>query len=151
MITENILRRSGFSSLRAFHPWSWIYRSPSGSLANYVFVFVSLIVNPAVTNAFLHWCCVVMRKLIRVTNRAGLLCDPFEHGLFRLNNFSFQICVAPTKSSIIQICLTLRGCQIELRHKVWRQERCQEGTDQCCEHLAAFSPDCHTPLAIQIM
>ena len=151
MITENIPGRSGFSSPRAFQRWSRIYRGPSGSLANYVFVFVSLIVNPAVTNAFLHWCCVVMRKLIRVTNRAGLLCDPFEHGLFRLNNFSFQICVAPTKSSIIQICLTLRGCQIELRHKVWRQERCQEGTDQCCEHLAAFSPDCHPPPAIQIM
>ena len=35
MITENIPSRSGFSSLRAFHPWSRIYRSPSGSLKKY--------------------------------------------------------------------------------------------------------------------
>ena len=35
MITENIPSRSGFSSPKAFHPWSRIYRSPSGSLANY--------------------------------------------------------------------------------------------------------------------
>ena len=41
-------RRSEFSAPRAFHPWSRNCRNPSGLLANYFFVCVSLIGNPAV-------------------------------------------------------------------------------------------------------
>ena len=48
MITENIPSRSGFSSSRAFHPWSRTYRSPSGSLANYIFVGSYWTSNPVV-------------------------------------------------------------------------------------------------------
>ena len=48
MITEKIPSRSGFSSSRAFHPWSRIYRSPSGSLANWCFVGSYWTSNPAV-------------------------------------------------------------------------------------------------------
>ena len=38
MIAENIPRRSGLYSPRAFHPWSRIYRSPSGSLKKIFFL-----------------------------------------------------------------------------------------------------------------
>ena len=52
MIAENIPSRSGFSSPRAFHPWSRIYRSPSGSLKNDIFVGSYWTSNQAVSLPF---------------------------------------------------------------------------------------------------
>ena len=48
MIREKIPSRSGFSLPRAFHPWSRIYRSPSGSFKKGFFVGSYWTSNPAV-------------------------------------------------------------------------------------------------------